>query len=63
MHDIRTHPLGSPAGIADCQARVKAAQLTANRELARQLRAEEGLNADDFEDVRDYDPTDDEGGD
>lgn len=46
---------GSPEAIADCRLRLHSAKRIANREVFRQLRDDEGLTADDFEDVRDYD--------
>jgi hypothetical protein len=50
----QTDERGTPAAIADCRQRLATAISTAHRELARQMRDEEGLNADDFEDSRDY---------
>jgi hypothetical protein len=57
----QTDERGTPAAIADCRQRLATAISTAHRELARQMRDEEGLNADDFEDTRDYETDSDSG--
>jgi hypothetical protein len=46
---------GSREAIADCRQRLTTAQVHAHAELDREDGGIEPLNADDFEDVRDYD--------